>query len=64
MNEIEFPPIIEVGSSKNIVESNHVPLLVEELDEIKNQEKFPGVFIRAPRFEKIEENEESCILQR
>lgn len=57
LNEIEFPSIIEVGSSKkNIVESNHVPLLVEELDEIKNQEKFPGVFIRAPRFEKIEEN--------
>ena len=57
LNEIEFPSILEEGSSrKNIVESNHVPLLVEELDEINSKEKFPGVFIRAPRFEKIEEN--------
>ena len=33
-----------------------MPLLVKDLVEIKNQEEFQGIFIRAPRFEKINPN--------
>ena len=57
LSGIEFPSIINQGSSeKTVVEANHLPLLVKDLVEIKNQEEFQGIFIRAPRFEKINPN--------
>ncbi len=57
LNGLEIPPIINEGlSKKNIVEANHLPLRVEASNELKREQEFHGVFIRAPRFTNINQN--------
>jgi len=62
LNGLEIPPIKHDGlSKKNIVEGNHLPLLVEDSNELKREQEFHGVFIRAPRFTNINSNVEKVV---
>ena len=55
------PPLYESNSEEFILENNHRPLLVNIDENHNNDLFFPGIFIRAPRFNEISATVEKVV---